>query len=95
MDKEKLRFILRKVGCDISIYIDNVLNDSTEDPHYSAVWTSNMIKCYIALTAELGEDLPFHDVKSCILFEGFSIKDYDAFERSRKKESEYYRDKQF
>ena len=95
MNREKLYFLLREVGCDIPIYIENVLNDSKEDPHYSAVHASNLIKCYVELMLELGENIPFHDVKSCILFEGFNKKEYEAFEKSRKEEAEYYRGKQF
>ena len=95
MNREKLLFILRGVGCQLSVHIDNVLNDSIEDPHHSAVYTCNLIKSYIELMTQLGEELPYHDIKSCFLFEGFSIKEYEAFENSRKKESEYYRGEQF
>ena len=77
------------------IYIENVLNDSKEDPHFSAVYVNNLIKCYIDLMTQMGEKLPYRDVKSFILFNGFDETEYNFFEKSRKNESTYYIGKQF
>ena len=44
---------------------------------------------------DLGNVLPFNDVKGYILSSGFSKEDYELFENSRKKESVYYIGQQF
>ena len=86
---------LEVLGCNLPNYIDEVLNDSVEDPHYSAVYVSNLIKILIEFETELGEELPYHDVKSFILFNGFDEKEYEAFENSRLEESVYYQGVQY
>ena len=74
----------------IDDYIDNVLGDSKTDPQYSAVTTSNLIKCYVNVMNALGEELPYSDVKSYFKENLFSAQEYAEFEQSRSKESEYY-----
>ena len=90
MDNEKLLYLLKSVDFKLTIDIENVLNDSLDDPQYSAVTTSNLIKCYIEIMTNLGKKLPYHDVKGFILFDGFSEEEYKFFEASREKESKYY-----
>lgn len=95
MNNEKIEYILRYVAYDLHGYVEEVLTDSEEDPHHSAVHVSNLIKCYIELMTQLGESLPFHDVKGFILFNGFDEEEYEIFEKSRLNESSYYIGDQF
>lgn len=95
MDYEALNFVLRDIDFNLQTYIQEVLDDDIDSPNYSAVYTSNMIKCYIKLMNEIGNQTPFNDVKSYILYNNFSEQEYEKFENSRKKESLYYKDKQF
>ena len=90
LDKEKLSYLLIFTQDYILNNIYNVLSDSKEDPHYSAVTTTNIIKCYIDIQTQLGEQLPYNDVISFFKYAGFTDADYQQFEESRKKESEYY-----
>ena len=89
-----LNYILRDLNFNLQIYIQNVLDDENS-PNYSAVYTSNMIKCYIKLMNQIGNQIPFKDVKSYILYNDFSEQEYDKFEKSRKMESSYYKGEQF
>lgn len=93
---EKLNYLLNAVCDDLWCnFIYDVLNDSEEDPHYSAVTATNRIKCYIDVMNSLGNKLPYHDVKGFFQYYDFSEEEYQQFESSRKKESEYYIGKQF
>jgi hypothetical protein len=95
MNKEKMLYILKHINTYIDGLINEILADSEVDPHYSAVTATNLIKCYIDLMTQLGETLPYHDVESYFKFNAFEKKEYTAFEKRRKKESEYYVGKQF
>lgn len=68
----------------------NVLTDSKTDPQYSAVTTTNLIKCYIHVMTSLGCSLPYQDLKGYFEHNLISPKEYLEFEVCRKKESEYY-----
>ena len=95
IDYEKLKYILHIQSFDIELLIENVIEDSDEDTHYSAVTATNLVKCYIEIMTELGEKLPYSDVEGFIKKMGYSHKDYLLFEKKRKKESEYYRGIQY
>lgn len=95
IDYEKLKYMLHIQRFDIELLIENVLNDSDNDPHYSAVTATNLVKCYIEIMHELGENLPYHDVKDFIKNIGFSEQEYLLFEEKRKKEALYYRGVQY
>ena len=92
---EKLRYMLKIQHYDIELLIENVIYDSEEDPHYSAVTATNLVKCYIEIMGGLGENLPYNDVEGFIRNIGFSEQEYFLFEEKRKKESEYYLGEQF
>ena len=94
-EKEKIIYLLKFGLPGIVKTIDNVLNDSKIDPHYSAVAETNRIKCYIELMNALGENLPYRNVKEFFDFYGFTKEQYLFFEESRKKESKYYRGVQY
>lgn len=95
ISEEKLRYLFRFIDEFIFDSIDEVLNDSQTDPHFSAVAVSNIIKCYIDIEKELGTQLPYTDVKSFFEFNGYSKQEYEMFEKSRYKESIYYKDIQY
>lgn len=95
IDVEKLKYLLNDMDFHIGELIDNVLNDSETDPHYSAVFTSNKIKCYIQIMNELGEKLPYSNAEEFFDFNAYTKEEYRLFEESRRKESEYYRDEQY
>jgi len=90
IDKEKLLYILRFFEYEFETFIYNVLEDSKDDPHYSAVTATNHIKCYMQIMQELGEDLPFSNVKEYFDYCRFTKAEYIAFEKSRENESSYY-----
>lgn len=87
---EKLKYMLHFQRCDIELLIENVIEDSLEDPHYSAVTATNLVKCYIEIMQELGEKLPYTDVEGFMKAIGFSTEDYLLFEKKRSQESKYY-----
>lgn len=95
IDCEKLKYMLHIQSLDIELLIENVIEDSEEDPHYSAVTAANLVKCYIEIMEELGEKLPYTNVEGFVKAIGFSNDDYLLFEKKRKKESEYYRGIQY
>lgn len=95
IDIEKLKYLLNDIEDSIGRLIDNVLSDSETDPHFSAVAATNMIKCYIQVMNQLGEKLQYNNVEEFFGFNAYTKEEYDAFENSRKKESEYYRGVQY
>ena len=95
MDIEKLNYLLQFVDGYLSNLIYNLFSDSQEDPHYSAVVVSNIIKCYIQVEKDIGNNLPFANVKEFFIFNGYTEDEYDQFEAIRKKESKYYQGTQY
>ena len=92
---EKLEYLLGNMDEIICELIDHVLSDSEVDPHYSAVYTTNQIKCYIQITNEMGKTLPYNNVEEFFKFNAYTKEEYDLFEALRKKESLYYRGVQY
>lgn len=92
---EKLKYLLYSMDLDLCVMIDEVLSDSETDPHFSAVTTTNKIKCFITVMKELGESLPYSSVKEFFEFNVYTAEEYERFECLRKIESEYYRGIQY
>lgn len=90
-EQDDFIFILKHTEGEICREIFNVLNDSNVDPHFSAVYTTNMIKCLLFVAGKVGFSFLYNDVFGFFISHGFSEKQYREFEKSRKKESEYYR----
>jgi hypothetical protein len=82
---EKLGYVLCFVESYIDRLIGNVLNDSKEDPHYSAVTATNLIKCYIQIMTEIGERLPYNDVRGFFKALSYTKENYAAFEKNEQK----------
>ena len=93
--EDDFRFILNYTEGEICREILCVLNDSDTDPHHSAVYTTNMIKCFIFISELIGISLLYNDVCGFFIAHGFSQQQYFDFENSRKKESVYYRSIQY
>ena len=91
IDREKLKYLLHIQIYDIELLVENVLGDSEQDPQFSAVTATNLIKCYIQVMNELGEALPYSNVEEFFEFNAYTQEEYLTFEEKRKKESEYYR----
>jgi len=96
MENEKIQFLLRYIENSLPTEIDNVLTDSESDPHFSAVYVTNLIKSLI-FTIENCEtnELNFKDVKDCFKYFDYSDEEYEIFEKKRIIESEYYIGEQF
>lgn len=93
---EALEYILEHADYYIDQLIDNVMEDSEIDPEYSAVTANNLIICFLRLQKMLDDSFPINTVKEYILFTPYhTMRDYEKFERKRKKESAYYIGKQF
>lgn len=93
---EKLKYILTYTGYYIDQLIDNVMNDSEEDPEYSAVTLNNLIICFIYCQKKLDPAFPICTVRDYFLSTAFYAEtDYMSFEEKRKKESAYYIGEQF
>lgn len=93
--QDDFTFILKHTEGEICREIVNVLNDSDEDPHFSAVYVSNMIKCLLFVAEEAGFSFLCNDVLGFFVSHGFSEIQYRKFEENRKSEAEYYRDYQW
>ena len=89
-DIEKLKYSLHFTESDIEELIYTVLDNSPTDPHYSAVTAKNRIICYIQVMKDLGESLPFHDVKSFFDYCCFTKEEYEAFEKWYESELKIY-----
>ena len=90
LPKNELLYLMHFLERDIEESICGVLDDSLDDPHYSAVTTANMIVCYIMSMKALEMPVPYTDVKGYFFYNHFSEEDFLRFETSRKKESAYY-----
>lgn len=93
MDTEQsLRYILYE---HCYYYIEqlvwDVINDSEQDPEYSAVTASNLIKAYITVRNSLeDQSVPLDVIPFLKQRFGLSEDEIAKFERIRIKESEYY-----
>lgn len=94
INKKFLSKILHSFNFFIIDMISQVLDDSEEDPHYSAVFTRNYIIWYIAIKNDINEYLPFSDVKGYFEHNGYA-EEYELFEKKRLIESEYFEGEQY
>lgn len=88
--QEKIMYLLKFVDDYMEHSVYEVLQDSEEDPHYSAVTTTNIIKCYIDVMKHFNVELPYSNVREYFEDNLFTDEDYIQFEASRVKEEEYY-----
>ena len=92
--KDELLYLMNYVIYYIDELINNVLEDSESDPHYSAVTAQNMLLSYIAVMNELRIALPYNDIAGYFLDSNHTESEYQLFEKKRSIESSYYVGKQ-
>lgn len=92
---EKYEYLDNFIVWYIQELILNVLNDSEDEPEYSAVTANNLIKCHIDVSKELKKCVPYDDVKGFFTWCNFTQDDFELFEKKLKIESLYYRSKQY
>lgn len=91
MDNNKLIFLFNYIENSLPHEIETVLTDSELDPHYSAVYTTNLIKSYIDVLQGIGmKKIPFIDVENCFYYLGYTKEEFECFEKKRSIESKYY-----
>lgn len=93
--KELLLYLLYHLDSFIEEEACRVLNDSIEDPQYSAVTLCNLIKCLLDVKQALGLQEEYHDVDEYLRFQCFTDEEIQIFESKRLHESEYYIGKQY
>ena len=88
--KEELLYLLSFCEDYIQDLVYNVIDDSEEDPHYSAVTANNLIKCYVDVMKYFKNEVPFSDIKSFFDYNLLDVEKYKKFEKSREIENNYY-----
>lgn len=94
IESEELDFVLGAAFTYIDELIILVLEDDKDNPEHSAVYVSNLIKCYIKVMKDLGHPTEFNSVQEYFKL-WWEEDDYREFEKIRKKESESYIGKQY
>ena len=92
---EKLTYLLQHLEGYIENMVYAVLADSEEDPQYSAVTATNLIKCHIEVEEALGRQLPYHNVEEYLRCSWLTEEEMQVFEKKRQHESAYYHGKQY
>ena len=90
IDIEKLEYLLDFTVYDTEQLIYEVLGNSKEDPHYSAVTANNRLICYIDIMKSLKKELPYSDMKSFFEYNQFTEDDYLNFKKQYDEEKEIY-----
>ena len=90
MNHEKLIYLMGHLAHFIEQYVYDVLEDSDEDPQYSAVTAANLIRCYIDVMTQMGSAPDVSDIRSW--FEGnlLSGEEFDRFCKKVSEEKESY-----
>lgn len=92
---EKYEYLENFIIWYIQELVFNVLNDSENEPEFSAVTANNLIKCHIDVSKKLKKSMPYDDVKGFFTWCNFTQNDFQLFEEKRIRESSYYRSKQY
>ena len=90
INKEKLEYLLSFIFYDIEQLIYEVLDNSKDDPHSSAVTANNMLVCYIEVMNSLGNELPYSNMKSFFTYLLLTEKDYDNYKQQYDDEKKIY-----
>lgn len=91
---DKTEYLLNFLDYSIGQYIDDVMEDSKEDPEFSAVTLNNLILCYIHFLNKIEKD-SVQTVREMFELHGYAEYEFLNFEEKRKKEAEYYNGVQF
>ena len=95
LDNDKLKYFYKKV---LALFLNEayqVLFDSREDPHHSAVLLENIMHCYIESSRLLRQNCEIKTAPELLEYMGMAEDEINEFEILRKKESSYYRDPQY
>lgn len=95
VNMEKLSYLLDYLEDCIASAVCDVLQDSGEDPQFSAVTVSNLIKCYMDIKYSIGQQTCFTSVEEYLQYNCFTTAEIQAFEEKRAREETYYMGKQF
>ena len=87
--KEKLAYLLNHTCFYMEDLLWRVLEDSEQDPHYSAVTTLNLIKCYIDVMSDMGKQLPYQNAEG-YLDHCLSEEEKALFKKKYETEIQYY-----
>ena len=93
--KELMIYLLYHLDSFINEEAYQVLHDSTEDPHHSAVTLYNLIKCLIDANQVFGIQSEYHNVEEFLRAQCFTEEEIQMIERKRLQESQYYIGKQY
>lgn len=93
--QKELLYLLKFMDDYIEQMLYSVLEDSIEQPEYSAVTTYNLIKCYIKVLRDCKVPCNYSTVREYMLERCFSENEIELFERKRKDEVVYYVGEQF
>ena len=78
---ESLEYLLSFTEDEIEHLIYNVLENSKDDPHYSAVTANNMLVCYMEIMTSLGKELPYSNMESFFEYLLLSEEEYDNYKQ--------------
>ena len=95
MHNKEMTYLLHYTLGSIVELLDEVLEDSEDDPQYSAVTLCNLIYCYnMTISVLEGDDAP-KSICDFFLEHNYTREDYEIVEKKRITESSYYRGIQF
>lgn len=94
-ERKKLLYLLDFADYFIERSVHDVLADSDEDPQYSAVTTSNLIKCYIETMICMGVKINAHTEDEYLADKCFTESEIKKFVSKKELESTYYVGEQF
>ena len=92
---EELLYLLYHLDSFIEKEAYQVLHDSNEDPHHSAVTLYNLIKCLLVVKQELGIHMDYRNADEYLRFQWFTDEEIRILENKRLLESKYFVGKQY
>ena len=87
---EELKYFLAKVDYLFLNEAYQVLFDSKEDPHHSAVFLENIVHCYLRICKLFHQNYSINTVHEFFNYMGMTKDEIYEFESLQKKESSYY-----
>ena len=93
--EKELRYLLRFMDEYIESMLYSVLEDSFDQPEYSAVTAHNLIKCYMKVLNDCKISCNFSSAREYMIERCFSMNEIESFEQKRRAEAEYYVGEQY
>ena len=88
--KERLLYLLDHLDTFIEEEVYQVLSDSTEDPHHSAVTLCNLITSYLFVMKSLSNELASQNITEYLLEKCFTAEEIKLIQDKKAIESMYY-----